>query len=98
MEKEKFEDLPKKTITISGLEIKQTKTGSFMTKITDEKGLKYNLFHTRKDGSESKAYAEYKELPSGGIGKDVDISYKEAELTNDHGTFTVRNIAMMKAK
>lgn len=94
----KQSDLLKKTITISGLEIKTTKTGGFMTKLTDEKGLKYNIFHTKKDGSESKAFEGYQKLPAGGIGKEVDIAYNETELTNDHGTFTVRNIAMLNAK
>lgn len=92
------DELLKRTITISGLEIKTTKNGSFMTKIKDEKGLNYNLFHTKKDGTESKAYLIYKNLTAGGIGQDVELAYKENELTNEHGTFTVRNIAMMSVK
>jgi hypothetical protein len=92
------DDLKKRVVTISGLEIKTTKTGGFMTKLTDEKGLKYNLFHTKKDGNESKAFGTYQTLPAGGIGKQVELVYKENELTNEHGTFTVRNIAMINVK
>lgn len=90
------EELLKKEIVISGLEVKISKNGTPMTKITDEKGLKYNLFHTKKDGTESKAYQGYKQLPWGGIGIMCQVVYKESEFTNEHGTFTSRGVVMLK--
>ena len=90
--------LLKKDITISGLEMKITKSGSAMTKLKDEQGLNYNLFHTKKDGQESKAYATYKGLPAGGIGQTVEVVYKEADFTNEHGDFKSRNVVMINLK
>ena len=49
-------ELLKKTVTISGAETKKTKNGSYMTSLKTEDGEKYQLFHTKKDGSESKAF------------------------------------------
>ena len=90
--------LLKKDITISGLEMKITKSGGAMTKLKDEQGLNYNLFHTKKDGQESKAYGTYKWLPAGGIGQTVEVVYKESDFTNEHGDFKSRNVVMINLK
>lgn len=92
------EELLKRDITISGMEIKTTQKGTVMTKLKDEKGLNYNIFHTKLDGDESKAYQTYKTLEGGGVGKEIEVIFKEKEFTNEHGTFTARNVAMINVK
>lgn len=97
MENDK-DELKKEIITIGWMEIKQTKNGSMMTKIKDERGLNFNIFHTKKDTTESKAYGAYKTLEWGGIGKEIEVVYKENEFTNEHWTFTARNVVMINTK
>jgi hypothetical protein len=64
-------------ITISSEETKKTQYG-LVKKIKDENGLTYSVFDTKfdtkKDGSESAAWAQYKDLS---IGDTVQISYVE---------------------
>ena len=89
------DELKKQIITISGMELKTMKNGWLMTKLKDEKGLNYNIFHTKKDGSNSRAYEDYSKLPAGGVGATVEMIYKESEFTNEHGTFTSRGVVMV---
>lgn len=76
-------DLLNKVITIKGCETKEMKNGKFMSKIKDQDGKNYTIFHTKKDGTESKAYDALKKLPMSGLGKVVKITYKEEPFEKD---------------
>jgi len=50
------------------------------------------------DGSESKAFSVFKNLPVSGIGSIVEISYKEEEFTKDGKTYKSRKLVLIKPK
>lgn len=78
-------DLQKMVITIAWAETKQTSNGNMMTKLKDQNGKSYTLFHTKSDGSESKAYQVLKLLPNNGIGLTKEISYSEDSFKGEWG-------------
>lgn len=77
-----------KVITISSEETKKTQYG-LVKKIKDENGLTYSIFDTKKDGSESAAWAQYKDLS---IGDTVQISYVEEPKEFEGKRYMARTI------
>ena len=88
--------LEKKVINITGCETKKMSNGRFFSKIKDEKELTYMLFHTKVDGTDTKAYANFKDLPMSGIGCDVEVMYKEEPYEKDGQTYTSRKLLGIK--
>lgn len=77
-----------KVITISSEETKKTQYG-LVKKIKDENGLTYSIFDTKKDGSESTAWAQYKDLSTGDT---VQISYVEEPKEYEGKGYMARTI------
>jgi hypothetical protein len=77
-----------KVITISSEETKKTQYG-LVKKIKDERGLTYSVFDTKRDGTESVAWAQYKELQ---IGDTVQISYVEEPKEFEGKKYMARTI------
>ncbi len=79
---------------ITGAETKQMSNGGFMTKLKDEKGLTYTLFHTKQDGSDTKVFASFKQLPVSGIGSNVELIFKEESFQSkeDGNTYKSRKL------
>lgn len=71
-------DLEQKNIIISSVE---ATTWGF--KVTDEKGLKYNVSETKQDGSQTVAYKTLSELPKNGLG--LNKCFKFATVPNKNG-------------
>lgn len=87
----------KKVITIMSVETKATSTGGTFLKLKDQQNLVYNLFSTKKDGGETRAYQEIKTMLNNGIGRNVEIVFNESEYQNNDGkTVTSRNIIGLK--
>jgi len=89
-------DLLKSTITIAGCEVKQTSTGSTQFKIKSHENKTYTLWQTKSDGSESRAYQEFKLLPNNGVGRNVEIAYKEEPLNIGGKDIIMKTIVMLK--
>jgi len=75
---------------------RQTKNGSMMTKLKHANWQVFNLFHTKKDGSETKAYSEFKKLEGMWLGKTIEILYKEDLIKVEDKDVTIRTIVMIK--
>ena len=90
--------LLKKTIKIVNAETKQMSNGKYMTKIKDENGDSYTLFHLKMDGSESKAFSVFKTLPVSWIDSIVEISFKEEEYVREWKTYKSRKIVLINPK
>jgi len=70
------QELLKKRIIYSGMELK---TGEYpRTIIVDEDGKKYLIWHTKKDGTESKASEQLKKLI---VGMSVEVNYVSEKRT-----------------
>jgi len=74
------DDIQKKIIEICGLDMKsgisKTNKAWKMVKIVDEHGNKYSFFTTKQDGTDCKAYAQFKNQGVN-LGKKIGIAYKE---------------------
>jgi hypothetical protein len=77
-----------KVITISAEETKQTQYG-LVKKIKDEKNLTYSVFQSKRDGSESEAWKQYKELD---LGDTVQIGYVEEDKEYEGKKYIARTI------
>ena len=89
MEKSKLE---KKEITIVWVESKQMSNGGFMTKLKADDKCYYTIFHTKKDGTDTKAFEGLKRLPMSGIGCKAEILYKEDTYEREGTTHTSKQI------
>ncbi len=91
---EQKDQLVKLVTKIVGAETKQMANGGFMTKLKDESGLSYTLFHTKQDGNDTKAFASFKQLPVSGIGSNVEMIYKEESFQSkeDGKTYKSRKL------
>lgn len=88
--------LLKKVAKIVGAETKQMVNGKFMTKFKDSDGDSYTLFHTKSDGTDSKAFQAFKTFPMSWINSFVEVLYKEEEFSKDGKTYLSRKIAWLK--
>lgn len=87
-----MEGVLNRTITISSSERKSTKVGEKIS-IKDERGLKYNFFVTKQDGSASKAYETFSNFK---IGDRADVSYKEEQLEYEGKPYTSRTVLFFR--
>ena len=82
-----------KNIKVSSMEQKPTKNGSIMTKLTDENGLKYSFFNTKKDGTPTAAAEAFQNIRLFDV---VEIGFveEEKEFQGDKGPikYTQRTI------
>ncbi len=82
-----------KNIKVSSMEQKTIKNGSVLTKVTDENGLKYSFFNTKKDGSATAAAEAFENIRIGDV---AEIGYieEEKEFVGDSGPvkYTQRTI------
>lgn len=72
-----------KTITISEVVMKQT-TGGNKYAIKDHEGRTFNFFTTKKDGTDTSVYAQFKNMELE-VGSTVMIGYVEEEFNNKDG-------------
>lgn len=96
MSEQKKDELLKTTTKIVWCETKQMSNGNYMSKIKAENGDHFTLFHTKKDGTDSKAFAGLKELPMSWIGTTVDLLYKEEPYEREGKTYTSRKVIGLK--
>jgi hypothetical protein len=91
---EQKDQFSKVVTKIVGAETKQMANGGFMTKLKDDGGLTYTLFHTKQDGNDTKAFASFKQLPVSGIGSNVELIYKEESFQSkeDGNTYKSRKL------
>jgi len=68
-------DLQKKVITVSSVETEQTKSGKTRTKIKDENNLLFSIWHTKQDGTQSKAWTQFEPMGMNAVGKSFNIAY-----------------------
>lgn len=97
---EQKDTLIKKVVKISAAETKSMSNGKYMTKLKDSDGNKYTLFHTKKDGTDSKAFQSFKTFPMSGINSFVEVVYKEESFEKDGTQYTsnkVLGLTMEKA-
>jgi hypothetical protein len=71
-------DLQQKNIVITNVE-----TNQYGYKVTDEKGLKYNITEKKKDGNTSVAFKTLSEMPKLGLG--LNKCFKFAVVKNSQG-------------
>ena len=88
-------DLIKEQIKVEEVSTKQTKNGSMMTKMKTESGKTFNVFHTKKDGDETKAYSVLKRLEGSGLGKTLEVMYKEDPIEVDGKQLKTRTIVLI---
>lgn len=84
--------LIKKTIKIDWAETKAMSNGKYMTKLKDSDGNKYTLFHTKKDGTDSKAFQSFKLFPMSGINSFVEVVYKVESFEKDGTQYTSNKV------
>src|ERR1051325_4491794 len=90
------DQLLNKTVTILSVEKKATSTGKIFYKLKGDDNRSYQLWLKKADGSESKAYENLKNLENEGLGKVVEISYKEDSGTYEGKPVTYRTIVMIR--
>lgn len=89
-------ELNKKTITIMGCEVKTTSNGSTQYKLKDHENKTYNLWQTKADGNETLAYQGFKNLPSNGVGRNVEIMFKEDPFEMNGKQLTSKTITVLR--
>jgi len=88
--------LQKKVITVLEAVAKTTTNGSVQYKIKDQDNKTYTVWASKSDGSESKAYSELKCIPNNGIGRNLEIAYKEEAYDFKGKSLTSRTIMFLK--
>jgi hypothetical protein len=89
---EKKDELKRMVEKIVWFESKQMSNWNFMSKLKTESGGTYTLFHTKRDWSETKAFATLKSLPMSWIGMTVEFVYKEEEFEKEWKTFKSKKL------
>lgn len=82
-----------KNIKVSAMEQKTIANGSVLTKVTDENGLKYSFFNTKKDGSATAAAEAFENIKIGDVAE-IGFVEEEKEFVGDKGPvkYTQRTI------
>ncbi len=83
-----------KIITISEVATKKTQSGKQQLKIKDQAGKTYTLWLTKSDGACTQAYEYIRQLANNGLGKTVEIAYKEETIEGYQ--YPLRTILMVK--
>lgn len=87
----------KTLVKIEGCETKPMSNGKFMSKLKASDGKNYIIFHEKKDGNKTMAYASLEKLPMSGINSFVEISYKEETFEKDGTQYTSRKALGIQA-